>query len=263
MSPQASRGGKGSPEQVMFNLMASAPKDRSVRGMMGATGASLVVHILVFSAAAWASATLGKKVVEKAEEQISLIKIQEDTKVPEPPPPPPPPDKAPPPQMVEVPKGFQVLAAPTVIPPDIPPPSAKGFETREADFTGEGVEGGRSWGSEKITKVTAENIEAAPTFTPYTVAPELKNREEVTRALVRYYPPMLKDAGIGGTPLIWLLIDEKGFVMKTQVKKSSGYPQLDDSALKVCDMMRFSPGLNRDVAVKVWVALPIVFKTST
>ena len=54
MSPQASRGGKGSPEQVMFNLMASAPKDRSVRGMMGATGASLVFHILVFSAAAWA-----------------------------------------------------------------------------------------------------------------------------------------------------------------------------------------------------------------
>ena len=247
---------------VTFNLMASKPQDRNVKTMAGATGASLVFHILVFSAAAWASATLGKKAVEKVAEEVNLIKIQED-KAPEPPPPPPPSDKAPPPQVVDVPKGFQVLAAPTVIPPDIPPPSAKGFETREADFTGEGVEGGRSWGNEKITKVTAENVEAAPTFTPYTVAPELKNRDTIQRALERYYPPMLRDAGIGGTTIIWALIDEKGFVMKTQVKKSSGYPQLDDAAMKVGDMMQFSPGMNRDVTVKVWVQLPIVFKTTT
>ena len=246
---------------VHFNLMASAPRDRSVKQMAGATFASLVFHALVFGGAIWASAELGKKAVEKVAEQYNLIKIQEE-KAPEPPPPPPPPDKAPPPQVVDIPKGFQVLAAPTVIPPDIPPPSAKGFETRESDFTGEGVEGGRSWGNEKITKVTAENVEAAPTFTPYTVAPELKNREEIRRALVRFYPQMLKDAGIGGTALIWLLIDEKGYVMKTQVKKTSGYPQLDDAAQKVGDMMQFSPGLNRDQAVKVWVALPIIFKTT-
>lgn len=251
----------GKPE-VMFNLMASAPKDRSAKQMATATLGSLVFHAVVFSGAVWASATLGKRAVEKVEEQYNLIKIQEETKVPEPPPPPPPPEKNPPP-MVDVPKGFQVLAAPTVIPPDIPPPTAKGFETRESDFTGEGVEGGRSWGSDKITKVTAENVEAAPTFTPYTVAPELKNREEIRRALVRFYPQMLKDAGIGGTALIWLLIDEKGFVMKTQVKKTSGYPQLDEAAMKVGDMMQFSPGLNRDQAVKVWVALPIIFKTTS
>jgi TonB family protein len=257
MSSQDPRSEK---TQVTFNLMASAPKDRSVKTMAGATLGSLVFHAFVLAGAVWASATLGKRAVEKVAEQVSLIRIQEE-KIPEPPPPPPPPEKTPPP-MVEVPKGFQVLAAPTVIPPDIPPPSAKGFETREADFTGEGVEGGRSWGNEKITKVTAENVEAAPTFTPYTVRPELKNREEVRRALVRFYPAMLKDAGIGGTTYLWILLDEKGFVMKTQVQKTSGYPQLDDAALKVGDMMEFSPGLNRDVAVKVWIQIPIVFKTT-
>ncbi len=258
MDPNAPTG----QPKFAFNLMASAPSDRGLKQMAGATLGSLIFHGLLFSGAVWASATLGKKAVEKVAEQYNMIKIQEE-KAPEPPPPPPPPDKAPPPQMVDVPKGFQVLAAPTVIPPDIPPPTAKGFETRESDFTGEGVEGGRSWGNEKITKVTAENVEAAPTFTPYTVAPELKNREEIRRALVRFYPQMLKDAGIGGTSLVWLLIDEKGFVMKTQVKKTSGYPQLDEAALKVGDMMQFSPGLNRDQAVKVWVALPIIFKTTT
>src|SRR5512135_1774802 len=95
---------------VTFNLMASKPQDRNMKTMAGATAGSLVFHILVFSAAAWASATLGKKVAEKVEEQVNLIKIQEDTKPPEPPPPPPPPDKAPPPQVMDIAKGFQVLA---------------------------------------------------------------------------------------------------------------------------------------------------------
>ena len=111
-----------------------------------------------------------------------------------------------------------------------------------------------------VHNAIAVNVEAAPTFTPYTVAPVLRNRDNVRAALARFYPPMLKDAGVGGETLIWLLIDEKGLVMKTQVKKSSGYAQLDDAALKVGAMMRFSPGLNRDLAVKVWAALPIVFK---
>jgi hypothetical protein len=32
-------------------------------------------------------------------------------------------------------------------------------------------------------------------------------------------------------------------------------------ALKVADIMQFTPALNRDQKVKVWIALPIVFRT--
>ena len=110
--------------------------------------------------------------------------------------------------------------------------------------------------------VTAENLEAAPVFTPYTVAPELRNRDEVSRALIRYYPPLLRDAGIGGTVLVWFFIDEQGRVQKTQVQKSSGQQSLDQAALRVADLMRFTPALNRDQKVKVWVALPIVFSAN-
>lgn len=113
----------------------------------------------------------------------------------------------------------------------------------------------------RATMVTAQNVEAAPTFTPYTVAPELRNRDEVRAALVRFYPPPLKDAGVGGTSLIWVMIDEKGSVLKTQVKQTSGYRLLDSAALRVGQTMLFSPALNRDQPVKVWVSLPIVFKT--
>jgi periplasmic protein TonB len=103
------------------------------------------------------------------------------------------------------------------------------------------------------------DISRAPTFTPMTVRPELRNQGDVQRALVRNYPPMLRDAGIGGTPVVWFFIDENGRVLRTQLSKSSGYPALDDAAINVAQVMQFSPALNRDRRVQVWVEIPIVF----
>ncbi len=71
-------------------------------------------------------------------------------------------------------------------------------------------------------EVTTTDISAAPTFTPYTVRPDIKNRADVARALEREYPPLLRDAGIGGTVQVWFFIDEKGRYSSTQVNESSG-----------------------------------------
>jgi protein TonB len=104
------------------------------------------------------------------------------------------------------------------------------------------------------------DIAAAPTFTPFTVAPALQNMTDVQRALTREYPTVLRDSGIGGTVTVWFFIDENGRVLDTRVDTSSGYQQLDDAALKVADVMRFSPALNRENRVQVWVSLPITFQ---
>jgi len=104
------------------------------------------------------------------------------------------------------------------------------------------------------------DVSAAPTFTPFTVAPSLQNMADVQRALVREYPTVLRDSGIGGTVTVWFFIDENGRVLDTRVDQSSGYQQLDDAALKVADVMRFSPALNRENRVQVWVSLPITFQ---
>jgi TonB family protein len=98
-----------------------------------------------------------------------------------------------------------------------------------------------------------------PVFTPMTVAPALQNRAEVAAALSAMYPPMLRDGGVGGRATVWFHIDEAGRVMDTQLSRSSGYPALDEAALNVAAMMRFSPALNRYQKVAVWVELPIVF----
>ena len=111
-------------------------------------------------------------------------------------------------------------------------------------------------------EATETDLSASPTFTPFTVRPDLKNTNEVRRALEREYPPLLRDAGIGGQVNVWFFIDEDGRVIRTQVQKSSGHKALDDAALKVADLMEFTPALNRDKRVKVWVAFPITITTN-
>ena len=99
-----------------------------------------------------------------------------------------------------------------------------------------------------------------PSFTPMTIKPRLLNEAEVTRTLIREYPPILRDAGIGGTVEIWLFIDVTGKVENTKVNKGSGYAQLDEAALKVGAVMEFTPAQNRDQKVPVWVSIPVTFR---
>ena len=103
------------------------------------------------------------------------------------------------------------------------------------------------------------DLAAAPTFTPMTVFPEIKNRREVQAALMREYPPLLRNAGIGGRVVVWFFISEEGQVLDRRVSQSSGHIPLDEAALRVADVFRFSPALNREQIVQVWIQLPITF----
>lgn len=104
------------------------------------------------------------------------------------------------------------------------------------------------------------DISLAPVFTPMTVRPEIKNEAEVIRAMEREYPAILRDAGIGGRVLVWFFIDEAGTVRNKRVAETSGHSGLDEAALKVADIYRFTPALNRDKKVQVWVQFTITFQ---
>jgi protein TonB len=105
----------------------------------------------------------------------------------------------------------------------------------------------------------ASRIGDQPVFTPYTVRPEIKNRREAVRIVERYYPKLLKDAGIGGKVNVWVFIDTNGIVKNAQVQQGSGNSALDDAALRAAREFEFTPALNRDKKVPVWVAIPITF----
>lgn len=100
----------------------------------------------------------------------------------------------------------------------------------------------------------------APHWIVYDVYPYIKNRDELRRALEREYPPLLRDAGIGGTTKVWFYVDETGKVVKTQVHTSSGHERLDNAALRVAHLYEFAPALRRDKAIAVWVSLDVTFR---
>lgn len=99
-----------------------------------------------------------------------------------------------------------------------------------------------------------------PGFTPYTVAPRVLNTDEVLQAMERAYPAILRDAGLGGTVRLLVRIDEEGVLQEARLDVSSGHPRLDAAAMELVDTYRFSPALNRDQAVSVWVSLPVTFQ---
>jgi protein TonB len=99
-----------------------------------------------------------------------------------------------------------------------------------------------------------------PEFIPYTVAPRLRNRGEVLALLREVYPRSLRSAGIGGTVLLWIYVNEEGDVLDARVAESSGYDGLDRAAKTVASAMHFSPAMNRDRVTAVWLSQPIAFE---
>jgi protein TonB len=98
-----------------------------------------------------------------------------------------------------------------------------------------------------------------PAFTPMTVRPVLTNGAEVQQALMREYPAVLRDAGIGGAPVLWIHIATDGSVDDTRIHETSGQSALDEAAQRVAAAMRFQPAQNSDDVVAVWVQIPIRF----
>ncbi|MHB1168719.1 MAG: TonB family protein [Longimicrobiales bacterium] len=98
-------------------------------------------------------------------------------------------------------------------------------------------------------------------FTPRDVEPTLKNTRDIQRLLERSYPPIVRDAGIGGVVTLWLYVDVEGNVRESRVQESSGIPSLDDAAVAVASAMRFRPAQYRGRSVPVWVAQRIEFTT--
>jgi len=105
----------------------------------------------------------------------------------------------------------------------------------------------------------ASRLGDQPVFTPMTVRPEIKDRRAALRIVERNYPRLLKDAGIGGDVNVWVFIDANGAVQNAQVQKSSGNRALDDAALRSAQEFTFTPALNRDKRVPVWISIPIAF----
>ena len=189
---------------------------------------------------------------EEEDEETTYVELVEEVPVPPPPPPPPPPQLTPEMPNVTV---ISQIEMPTVILNNIPAPALDVVFDVERLSTGTGTVVDRAANTDS-TVANPDN----PSFTPMTVRPRLTNTEEVQQVLIREYPAVLRDAGIGGAPVLWLFIGTDGEVETTRVYESSGFEALDNAAANVAAVMRFTPAQNRDQVVPVWVQIPIRFQ---
>jgi len=110
---------------------------------------------------------------------------------------------------------------------------------------------------------SASEAARQPSFQPWDVPPKLLNEREVVSRLRLEYPPLLRDAGVGGTVMVGFRIDETGRVVETRIDRPSGHESLDRAALRVADVMRFAPAQNRDRRITVWISIPVTFEVRT
>ena len=92
--------------------------------------------------------------------------------------------------------------------------------------------------------------------------PQLKNSNATGAALLRNYPPNLRDRGIGGEVRVAMLIDVTGKPSSLAIVKSSGIPDLDNAAEQTAAVMRWKPGISTaGCAAPMILQIPIMFRT--
>ena len=73
------------------------------------------------------------------------------------------------------------------------------------------------------------------------------------------YPPMSKRLGEQGKAIVRVLIGADGFPQKAELRQSSGFERLDQSALATVMKWRYVPGKRDGVPEAMWFSVPISF----
>jgi len=74
------------------------------------------------------------------------------------------------------------------------------------------------------------------------------------------YPEIAQEAGIEGTVVVQVFVDERGRVKETVILKGIPNTGLDEAATEAIRLVRFKPAKQRERAVGVWISIPVNFR---
>jgi protein TonB len=173
---------------------------------------------------------LSKHLVDVVLGPIETRMIEEAPDTDEPPPPPPP--------KIETP------------PPFVPPPEVA-IELPAETST-----------STAIQTVTNVRPTAPPPPVPQATVPRTAPKSDPRRPLSQpEYPPSSRRAGEAGTVILEVYVLETGRVGEARVKQSSGFPRLDEAAVReVKRSWRLVPGTENGKPVPMWGQFAVTFK---
>ncbi len=175
--------------------------------------------------------------------EVSFVAAPEPT----PPQPEPPPEPEPPPDLESMIQPPMPDLPPPEFPVQAPPPKPKPPPPKPRH----------------VATPTAPPSDAPPRPAP---PAQQSGPKTVTDAQVGYltrpspiYPARSRRAGDQGTVTVRVLVDASGRPSQVVLQKSSGHPELDESALSALRAARFRPFVDAGIAQSVWVICPIGF----
>jgi len=74
------------------------------------------------------------------------------------------------------------------------------------------------------------------------------------------YPEIAQEAGIEGTVVVQVFVDNRGRVQDTLILKGIPNTGLDEAAVAAIKKTRFRPARQRERAVGVWISIPVNFR---
>jgi periplasmic protein TonB len=192
-------------------------------------GAIILLHVGMF----WLlNSGLSHKLVDAVLGPVETRLIEEAPKVDEPPPPPPP--------KIETP------------PPFVPPPEVAIELPVETTPT------------TAIQQTTTQRpvVQPPPVAAPPAPVQRTPPKSDPRRPLSQpEYPPSSRRAGEAGTVILEVYVLENGRVGEARVKQSSGYPRLDEAAVReVKRSWRLMPGTEGGKPVPMWGQFAVTFK---
>lgn len=112
---------------------------------------------------------------------------------------------------------------------------------------------------EYLERMSPDSLIGSPIFVAYDVAPSpVGGFGEIQGNLE--YPQDAIDMGIEGRVIVQVLIDCLGHPCMTRVLKSGSLPSMDTAARKAIKSLTWKPALQRNNPVRVWVAIPVIFR---
>jgi periplasmic protein TonB len=258
---------------MMNTLLESRPrKQRST----GGTIFSVAFHSALIFFAVFATARAGiPEDREAREEKVNFVRMKKAEPPPpvekkkEPPPPKvkksePKPAPLPPAPKAEIapPKGFKVLEAPVTIPTTIPKIDLSAKITNEADFSGKGVKGGSSTGTEG-SEGTKEGAPAGVTVDTDKAYAEFEVEQQVSAISGTNvdYPESMRSSGEEGQVLAQFVVNENGRVDTGTFKVlESSSPAFTAAVKSALPRMRFRPAQIGKTNVSQVVQQAFVFK---
>ncbi len=85
------------------------------------------------------------------------------------------------------------------------------------------------------------------------------------KTILKYlrYPELALAAGIEGTVVVQAFVDKTGRVTVTEILEGIPQTGMDEAAVEAITKTRFKPAKQRDMALGVWLAIPITFRLSS